>query len=202
MDKSRVQRSSFGQRIRALVASDPMIKAVIDCMLKAWSARWTEYLRLHALLVQRVGRNELRRRFIAIPGIGPVVVFTALMLHTVRKSKTVGAHLASRRDVCDCGSESAPSRRRRTPLRSIEPRKLYPSACVRTSDMIRNGVRWSAAERLQFILSRSQLLVRLIPQDWRQGAGEGRRMDRSAVGPPRRNLTDDRLHRSCSTCVE
>jgi transposase len=35
MDDSRVQRSSFVQRIRALVAHDPMIKAVMNCMLNA-----------------------------------------------------------------------------------------------------------------------------------------------------------------------
>jgi hypothetical protein len=33
MDKSRLQRSSFVQRIRALVDHDSMLKAVMDCML-------------------------------------------------------------------------------------------------------------------------------------------------------------------------
>jgi transposase len=96
IDESRVQRSSFVQRIRALVACDPMIKAVIDCLLNAWNALWTEYKRLHALLVQVVGRNELTRRFIAIPGVGPVVASTFMAgidtPHRFRKSKTVGAH--------------------------------------------------------------------------------------------------------------
>ena len=37
LDDSRVQCSSFVQRIRALVAHYPMIKAVMECMLNAWS---------------------------------------------------------------------------------------------------------------------------------------------------------------------
>jgi transposase len=80
----RVQRASFETRIRDLVAHDPLISGVIECMLRAWAALWTEYKRLHQLVVQLVGRDELCRRYCRIPGVGPV---TALLRFV--KSKTV-----------------------------------------------------------------------------------------------------------------
>ena len=99
----RVQRASFAARVRDLVAHDPLIAGVTECMLRAWAALWTEYQRLHKLLVQIVGRDELCRRFCAIPGVGPVTALTvkAAIDDPLRfvKSKTVGAHfgLTSRR---------------------------------------------------------------------------------------------------------
>ena len=42
----------------------------------AVAALWTEYKRLHTLLVQVVGRDELCRRFCGIPGVGPVAALT------------------------------------------------------------------------------------------------------------------------------
>ncbi len=99
----RVQRGSFQTRVRALVAHDQLIAGVTECMLRAWSTLWSEYKRLHALLVRFVGRDELCRRFMAIPGVGPVTAmsFKAAVDDPARfsKSKTVGAHfgLTSRR---------------------------------------------------------------------------------------------------------
>lgn len=89
--------------MRALVAHDRLIAGVTECMLRAWSTLWSEYKRLYTLLVQFVGRDELCRRFMAIPGVGPVTAlsFKAAVDDPTRfaKSKTVGAHfgLTSRR---------------------------------------------------------------------------------------------------------
>ena len=92
----RVQRSSFPQRVSALVEGDPLMEVVTACMLRAWMALWTEYRQLHKLLVQLVGRDELCRRFCDIPGVGPVtaMAFKAAVDDPARfaKSKTVGAH--------------------------------------------------------------------------------------------------------------
>lgn len=73
-----------------------LIGGVTDCMLRAWSALWSEYKRLHALLIWFVGHDELCRRFVAISGVGPVTAlsFKAAVDDPTRfaKSKTVGAH--------------------------------------------------------------------------------------------------------------
>ncbi len=99
----RVQRASFTARVRDLVAHDSLIGGITECMLRAWEALWADYKRLHDLLVQMVGRDELCRRFCAIPGVGPVTALTFKAAiddpHRFSKSKTVGAHfgLTSRR---------------------------------------------------------------------------------------------------------
>jgi transposase len=99
----RAQRASFEARVRELVARDALIAGVTECMLRAWATLWTEYKKLHQLIVQIVARDELCRRFCRIPGVGPV---TALSVKAAIddprrfvKSKTVGAHfgLTSRR---------------------------------------------------------------------------------------------------------
>jgi transposase len=92
----RVQRGSFVTRIRELVAHDRLVAGVTECMLNAWQALWAEYKKLHTLLVRFVARDEVCRRFMAIPGVGPVVslTFKAAMDDPARfaNSRTVGAH--------------------------------------------------------------------------------------------------------------
>ena len=92
----RVQRGTFDQRVRDLVAHDPLISRVVACLLNVWSALWTEYKQLHKLIVQIVARDELCRRFMGIPGVGPIVALTFRIgvddPHRFRKSKTLGAH--------------------------------------------------------------------------------------------------------------
>lgn len=92
----RVQRSTFEARVRELIEGDELISAATACMLRAWSALWDEYRRLHKLLVQIAGQDELCRRFCGIPGVGPVtsLTFRAAIDDPTRftRSKTVGAH--------------------------------------------------------------------------------------------------------------
>nr|WP_255609034.1 transposase [Methylosinus sp. Sm6] len=82
--------------MRELVAHHRLIAGVTECMLRAWSTLWSEYKRLHTLLVQLVGCDEFCRRFMAIPGVDPMTVpsFKAAVDDPTRfaKSKTVGAH--------------------------------------------------------------------------------------------------------------
>src|SRR5262245_49707375 len=99
----KVSRGRFEARVRELVAGDALIAGLTDCMLRARAALWQEYLRLHKVVVAVVRRDELCRRFMRIPGVGPI---SALAYKTAvddpqrfRHSKTVGAYfgLTSRR---------------------------------------------------------------------------------------------------------
>ncbi len=92
-----VSRGQFEARVRALVAGDALIAGLTDCMLRARAALWQEYLRLHKVVIAIVARDELCRRFMHIPGVGPI---SALAFKTAiddpqrfRRSKTVGAYL-------------------------------------------------------------------------------------------------------------
>ncbi len=65
-------------------------------MLTARAALWRQYLKLHKLAVGLVARDEVCRRFMAIPGVGPV---TALTFSTAiddpsrfRRSRDVAAY--------------------------------------------------------------------------------------------------------------
>jgi transposase len=93
----RVGRGEFETRVRELVADDRLIASLTDCMLRAPKALWQEYIRLHKVVLEIVRQDELRRRFMRIPGVGPI---SALAYKTLiddprrfRHSKTVGAYL-------------------------------------------------------------------------------------------------------------
>ncbi len=89
-------RGAFDQAVREAVAGDKLTSQLMDAMLSARAALWKEYCRLHNLVVKFVARNELCRRFMAIPGVGPV---TALSFMTAiddpsrfRRSRDVAAY--------------------------------------------------------------------------------------------------------------
>lgn len=98
-----ISRGKFDQAVREAVADDPLSVELMDAMLSARAVLWKEYCRLHDLVVKIVARTELCRRFLAIPGVGPV---TALSFMTAiddpsrfRRSRDVAAYfgLTSRR---------------------------------------------------------------------------------------------------------
>jgi transposase len=93
----RVGRGEFETRVHELAAVDPLIASLTDCMLRARTALWQEYVRLHKVVIAIVRQDELCRRFMRIPGVGPI---SALAYKTLiddprrfRHSKTVGGYL-------------------------------------------------------------------------------------------------------------
>ena len=99
----KVSHGGFEQAVREACADDALTAELMDCMLMARAALWRQYLKLHNLVVRLVARDELCRRFMAIPGVGPV---TALTFSTAiddpkrfRRSRDVAAYfgLTSRR---------------------------------------------------------------------------------------------------------
>ncbi len=77
-------------------AAEPPLHDVISGMLTVRRAIWTEYKRLHNALVRVVRQDAVCRRFMTIPGVGPV---TALAFKTsiddprrFAGSRTVGVH--------------------------------------------------------------------------------------------------------------
>jgi transposase len=73
---NKVGRGHFDKAVRTAVADDAMTASLMDVMLRARAALWAEYLQLHKLVVQIVMDNELCRRFMAIPGVGPITALT------------------------------------------------------------------------------------------------------------------------------
>jgi len=93
---SGVGRAAFDETVRELVTGDRLLAGLVDSMLRARAALWQEYKRLHTLVVQFAARDAVSRRFMGVPGVGPV---TALAFRTAiddparfARSRDVGAY--------------------------------------------------------------------------------------------------------------
>ena len=100
---NRVGRGGFAQAVREAVAHDGLVAELIDAMLNARAALWKEYCRLHDLVVKLVAGHELCRRFMQIPGVGPIAALSFMTAiddpSRFRRSRDVAAYfgLTSRR---------------------------------------------------------------------------------------------------------
>ena len=96
-------RGGFAQAVREAVAGDALVAELIDAMLNARAALWKEYCRLHDLVVKLVAGHELCRRFMQIPGVGPIAALSFMTAiddpSRFRRSRDVAAYfgLTSRR---------------------------------------------------------------------------------------------------------
>lgn len=99
----KVSRGRMEAAVREACAGDPLTAELMDCMLSARAALWREYVKLHDLVVRIVAQDELCRRFMAIPGVGPICALTFKTAvddpGRFRRSRNVGAYfgLTSRR---------------------------------------------------------------------------------------------------------
>lgn len=82
---NKVGRAAFEDAVREAVAHEAFTADLMNSMLAARAALWKEYLHLHQLVVIEVAKDELCRRFMGIPGVGPV---TALSLRTAVEDPT------------------------------------------------------------------------------------------------------------------
>jgi transposase len=92
----RVTKLTFDRRVRELVDGDARLNAAFAPMLRARAVLFEEFNHLHRLVLDAVRHDETCRRFLSVPGVGPI---TALAFKTAvevperfAKSKTVGAH--------------------------------------------------------------------------------------------------------------
>jgi transposase len=93
----RVSATGFEGRIRELVDGSPQLELCMDALLKGRAAMMLQLAVMHRELLRVTAGDELCRRFMTIPGVGPV---TALAFKTTvddptrfRRSSDVGAHL-------------------------------------------------------------------------------------------------------------
>ncbi len=90
-----VTRKSFEARVRDLCAGQSMLEQICQAMLAARSALQAEYSRLHKAMLTIVRGDEVCRRLMTTPGVGPLVAITFKTgvddPARIRKSKAVGA---------------------------------------------------------------------------------------------------------------
>ena len=90
-----VTRKRFEARVRELYAGHAMLEQICSAMLTARSALQTEYAKLHKALLVIVREDEVCRRLMTTPGVGPLVAITFKTgvddPSRIHKSKAVGA---------------------------------------------------------------------------------------------------------------
>ena len=97
MRTGHVSRTSFAGKVGELIANEhPMVREVIVRMLAVRAVLIEQRAKFNRLVVKAVREEEVCRRFMAIPGVGPVaaLAFRAGVDEPQRfkRSRTVGAH--------------------------------------------------------------------------------------------------------------
>lgn len=92
-----VTRTGFEARVRELCAGQAMLEQIAEAMLAARAALRKEYSKLHKAMLALVRRDEICRRLMSAPRVGPLVSITFKTAiddpARIRKSKAVGALL-------------------------------------------------------------------------------------------------------------
>lgn len=93
-----VATGRFDARVRELVdGADYMLQSMIESMLDVRLAIAASFDKLHKILLQIVKHDEVCRRFMTVPGVGPVAALSFKVAiddpHRFSRSRTVGAHL-------------------------------------------------------------------------------------------------------------
>ena len=68
-----VTRKGFEARVRELSAGQAMLERITNAMLDARAALWREFEQLHREMLRIVRDDEICRRLMSIPGVGPLV---------------------------------------------------------------------------------------------------------------------------------
>jgi transposase len=91
-----VSKGRFEARIGELVAGQAGLERVVGPLLRARAVLRAEYATLHVELLEAVRADEVCRRLMTIPGVGPVVAMTFRSAidrpERFGHSKAVGAH--------------------------------------------------------------------------------------------------------------
>lgn len=90
--------SAFDGRVRELIENtDHMFRVMLESLLDVRNAMLESFGKLHSLLLQIVKHDPVCRRFMTVPGVGPVAALSFKVTiedpRRFKRSRTVGAHL-------------------------------------------------------------------------------------------------------------
>ena len=93
----RPSRATFAGRVRELASTDPIVMRLVEPLLTILATMLGEFARLTKQVLGLVRKEEVCRRLMSVPGVGPI---TALAFRATidrpdrfRRSRDVGAHL-------------------------------------------------------------------------------------------------------------
>ena len=92
-----VTRGTFAARVHELLGTcEPAMQSFVGTMLNVRNHMLEGYNDLHKLVIEIVRRDPLCRRFMEIPGVGPIAALSFKSgvddPHRFKRSRTVGAH--------------------------------------------------------------------------------------------------------------
>lgn len=169
-----ISKGRFAARVRELAAGHAMLEKVVEPMLRARDALRAEFNLLHREMLAIVRADELCRRLMTVPGVGPLVALTFKTgvddPNRFTSSKTVGAHFG------------------------LTPKKYQSGETDVTGGITRTGdamVRMALYEAAQAMLTRCQRFSTL--KRWAMDVAKRRGMKRAKVALARKLATV--LHR-------
>ena len=90
-------RTTFASRVRELAGADAQVMAMVEPLLAILATMLAEFARLTKQLLGIVRKEEVCRRLMSVPGVGPItaLTFRATIDRPDRfsRSRAVGAHL-------------------------------------------------------------------------------------------------------------
>ena len=196
----KVGRAGFEDRVRELMeGKDPSTTAFISTMLTVRRGVWDGYVALHNLCVEIVKNDPVCRRFMTVPGVGPIAAlsFRAGVDDPLRfiKSRTVGAHFGLTPKVHQSGTidiEGHITKRGDADVRT--------ALCEAAASLLMRVKKWSALKAWGLrILQRSSMMNAIVAvarklavilhriwldqSDFRIGAGAAIAAKRTLIGP-------------------
>jgi transposase len=92
----RVGRAGFETRVLELLADQPRLRAIVEPVLVVRSALLAQREVLHRMVLQAVRQEEVCRRLMTVPGVGPITALafraTVDKAERFKRSRDVGAH--------------------------------------------------------------------------------------------------------------
>jgi transposase len=90
-------RAAFAQRVRELAGDDPAVMPIIEPLLTILETMLAELARLTKQVLALARKEEVCRRLMTVPGVGPITALTFRATidrpDRFRRSRDVGAHL-------------------------------------------------------------------------------------------------------------
>jgi transposase len=90
-------RATFAERVRELVGADALVTELVEPLLRILATMLEQFARLTRQVLDLVRKEEVCRRLMSVPGVGPITALTFRATidrsDRFRRSRDVGAHL-------------------------------------------------------------------------------------------------------------
>ncbi len=139
-----VTRKTFAERVLELLETcEPAMQSFIGTMLNVRNHMLEGYNDLHRLVIELVRRDPLCRRFMDIPGVGPIAALSFKAgvddPHRFKRSRTVGAHFGLTPGRWQSGTIDRDRR-----ISKMGDREVRTALCEAAASLLLRSQTWTA----------------------------------------------------------